>query len=103
MSSAVLSAAASLRRALVGFDPSLLSGTDCAALAEALAATEKACAGARLLAARARLAVVLTRAVALATGRPGLPARWVARQARPAKAWRPQPVWPVVPVPRALF
>ena len=51
MSSAVLSAAGSLRRALVGFDPSLLSGTDCAALAEALAATEKACAGARLLAA----------------------------------------------------
>ena len=54
MSSAVLSAAASLRRALVGFDPSLLSGTDCAALAEALAATEKACAGRASVGCRAR-------------------------------------------------
>ena len=103
MSSAVLSAAASLRRALVGFDPSLLSGTDCAALAEALAATEKACAGRVLLAGTRWLAVVLTRAVALATGRHGLPAKWVARQARPAKAWRPRLVWPVVPVPKAPF
>ena len=52
MSSAVLSAAtaASFRRACAGFQPELLSGADCAALAEELAATEKACAAARLLA-----------------------------------------------------
>ncbi|HUC13215.1 MAG TPA: HNH endonuclease, partial [Acidimicrobiales bacterium] len=53
MSSAVLSAAtaASFRRACAGFEPELLSGADCAALAEELAATEKACGAARLLAA----------------------------------------------------
>ncbi|HUC13205.1 MAG TPA: hypothetical protein VMS00_02015, partial [Acidimicrobiales bacterium] len=53
MSSAVLSVAtaASFRRACAGFEPELLSGADCAALAEELAATEKACGAARLLAA----------------------------------------------------
>ena len=51
MSSALLSAAASLRQALAGFEPGLLSGADCARVAEELAATEKACAAARLLAA----------------------------------------------------
>jgi 5-methylcytosine-specific restriction endonuclease McrA len=42
---------ACLRQALAGFEPGLLSGADCAQLAEELAATEKACAAARLLAA----------------------------------------------------
>src|ERR1700691_1645017 len=53
MSSAVLSAgiAALFRQACAGFEPELLSGADCAALAEELAATEKACGAARLLAA----------------------------------------------------
>jgi hypothetical protein len=42
--------AASFREILAGFDPHLLSGGDCARVAEDLAATEKACAAARLLA-----------------------------------------------------
>jgi hypothetical protein len=50
VSSALFSAAAELRRALAGFEPGLFSGDDCARLAEELAATEKACAGARVLA-----------------------------------------------------
>ncbi len=75
MSSAVLSAAASLRRALVGFDPSLLSGTDCAALAEALAATEKACAGARLLAGARAVSCGAHKGRGFSDG-----AAWVARQ-----------------------
>jgi hypothetical protein len=40
-----------LRKALGGFEPGLYSGEDCAALVEELAATEKACAGARARAA----------------------------------------------------
>jgi hypothetical protein len=40
-----------LREALVGFEASLLSGEDCAAVAEELARTEKACAGVRAAAA----------------------------------------------------
>ena len=51
MSDSVLSAAAAMRDALVHFEPGLLSGTDCALVATELAATEKACAAARLLAA----------------------------------------------------
>jgi len=51
MSSALLSAAASFRQALAGFEPGLLSAESCARVAEELAATEKACAAARLLAA----------------------------------------------------
>ncbi len=51
MSVSVLEWAAGLRSALAGFEPGLLSGADCARLAEELAATEKACAGVRLLAA----------------------------------------------------
>jgi hypothetical protein len=45
MSSTVLSTAtaASFRQSCAGFEPELLSGADCAALAEELAATEKAC------------------------------------------------------------
>jgi hypothetical protein len=44
-------AARALRDALVGFEPELLSGSDCASLAEELATTEKACAAARARAA----------------------------------------------------
>jgi hypothetical protein len=47
----MLAAAQGLRAALVGFDPAVLSGADCAALAEELAATEKACSAARARAA----------------------------------------------------
>jgi hypothetical protein len=47
----VPSAAAALRQALAGFEPGLFSGAECARVAEELAATEKACAAARLLAA----------------------------------------------------
>ena len=77
MPGAVLSAASAalFREACAGFEPELLSGTDCAVLAEELAATEKACAGARLLAA--------ARAVSCGAhqGR-GFPdgAAWMARQ-----------------------
>jgi hypothetical protein len=51
VSISVLSAAASFREALAGFEAGLISGADCALLARELAATEKACAAARLLAA----------------------------------------------------
>ena len=54
MSEGVRAAAQDLRAALVGFDPELLSGADCARLAEELAATEKACGVARVLAATLR-------------------------------------------------
>ncbi|MBO0732324.1 MAG: hypothetical protein J2P57_23890, partial [Acidimicrobiaceae bacterium] len=47
MAGSVLEAAVMLREALAGFDPRLLSGADCALVAEGLAATEKACAAAR--------------------------------------------------------
>lgn len=51
MCTEVLKAAASLQEALGGFDPASLSSSDCAVVAERLAATEKACGAARLLAA----------------------------------------------------
>jgi 5-methylcytosine-specific restriction endonuclease McrA len=51
MSQSILQAAALLRRALTGFEPGVFSASDCARLAEELAAIEKACAAARLLAA----------------------------------------------------
>jgi HNH endonuclease len=47
----VTEAAAQLREALTAFDASLFTGLQCARLADELAATEKACAAARLLAA----------------------------------------------------
>lgn len=46
---AVLAAGAALRAALGAFDPRLLSGPDCARVAEELAATEKACEAVRVL------------------------------------------------------
>jgi hypothetical protein len=51
VASSLLEAARALRGALGDFEPGLYSGSDCARLAEELAATEKACAAARLLAA----------------------------------------------------
>jgi Domain of unknown function (DUF222)/HNH endonuclease len=51
VSGSVHAAAAAMRDALAHFEPGLLSGTDCALVASELAATEKACAAARLLAA----------------------------------------------------
>lgn len=51
MSRTVLAAADSLRKALSGFNPEVISGRDCALVAEQLPATEKACAAARLMAA----------------------------------------------------
>jgi hypothetical protein len=91
MSSAAPSAAtaASFRQACAGFEPELLSGADCAALAEELAATEKACGAARLLAAARAVACGAHQARGFTTGLPGWPARWVAPPARPAKPWKP--------------
>jgi len=51
MSEGLVAAARCLRAALGDFDPGLYSGPDCAGLVEELAATEKACAGARIRAA----------------------------------------------------
>ena len=51
MTHGVLEAARVLRAALAGFDPAVLSGADCARVAEELARTEKACAAARARAA----------------------------------------------------
>lgn len=51
MSSSIVAAAAALREALCGFDPSVFSGDDCARIAEELTKTEKVCAGAGRLAA----------------------------------------------------
>jgi hypothetical protein len=47
----LLAAARALRDALAGFEPRLRSGEDCATVVEELAATEKACAAARAVAA----------------------------------------------------
>ena len=49
--SGLVVAAEAFRQALVGFEPALLSGEDCAVVAEALARAEKASAGARAAAA----------------------------------------------------
>jgi hypothetical protein len=77
MSSAVLSVAtaASFRLACAGFQPELLSGADCAALAEELAATLKACDAARLLASARAVACGAHRARGFNDG-----AAWMARQ-----------------------
>jgi hypothetical protein len=51
MPEALLQLAAALRAQLEGFDPELVDGAHCARVAEELAATEKACAAARVMAA----------------------------------------------------
>jgi hypothetical protein len=51
MSAELLSAASALVELLVGFEPSLYTGSDCATVAEVLARTEKACAAGRARAA----------------------------------------------------
>jgi hypothetical protein len=77
MSSTVLSVAtaASFRQSCAGFEPELLSGADCAALAEELAATVKACDAARLLAAARAVACGAHQARGFNDG-----AAWMARQ-----------------------
>jgi hypothetical protein len=77
VSSAVLSiaTAASFRQSCAGFEPELLSGADCAALAEELAATEKACGAARLLASARAVACGAHKARGFNDG-----AAWMARQ-----------------------
>jgi hypothetical protein len=72
----LLSAAVSLREALSGFEPALLSGADCGRLAEELAATEKACAAARVLAAARAVECGAHRERGFQDG-----AAWVAHQA----------------------
>src|SRR5205807_4230167 len=66
--------ARAFRRAAAAFDPALLSGDDCAALAAELAATEKACG-----AARARAAARATACGAHRTQGFADPADWLAR------------------------
>lgn len=51
MAAELVAMAGGLRAALAAFDPAVMSGADAASVAEALAATEKACAGARARAA----------------------------------------------------
>jgi hypothetical protein len=51
VSGSIVAATVALREALCGFDADVVSGAECARLAGELAATEKACAGVRLLAA----------------------------------------------------
>lgn len=75
MSAQVLAAAAALRAALVSSDPALLSGKDCATAAEQLAATEKACATWRLLAAARAVETGAHLELGFRDG-----ASWVARQ-----------------------
>jgi hypothetical protein len=51
MSASIIEAMAQLRQLLAGFDAGVYGGDDCVRLVEGFAATEKACAGARMLAA----------------------------------------------------
>lgn len=67
--------AGSLRELLRAFDAGLLCGEDCATVADALAATEKACSGARALAAARAVACGAHRSRGFEDG-----AAWVARQ-----------------------
>ena len=64
-----------LRVALAGFDAGVYSGADCAVLADELAATEKACAAARVLAACRAVEAGVHRERGFAGG-----ADWLARQ-----------------------
>lgn len=75
MSGTVRSAALVLRRTLRSFDATVVSVGDCALLADELAATEKACAAARLLAAQRAAAGGLHRDKGFADA-----VSWVARQ-----------------------
>jgi len=75
VSHSVLQAAAALREALAQFEPGLLSGRDCARVADELAATEKACAAARVLAAGKAVAAGAHREDGFQDG-----AAWLAQQ-----------------------
>lgn len=76
MPSSLLSAAAALRSQLASFEPGELSGADCARLADELAATEKACGAARVLAAARAISCRAHEARGFSDG-----TAWVARQA----------------------
>jgi 5-methylcytosine-specific restriction endonuclease McrA len=71
----VLAAAAALRVALAAFDPNLLTGSDCARVAEELAVTEKACSSVRLLTAARAVSAGAHRSAGFKDG-----AGWLARQ-----------------------
>ena len=71
----VLAASAALRAALADFDPKLLLGSDCARVAEDLAATEKACHSIRLLTAARAVDSGAHRSAGFRDG-----AAWLARQ-----------------------
>jgi len=75
MPASILAAAQALRDALAGFEPGIFSGTDCAQVADALAATEKACAAARLLSVARAVETGAHRDQGFKDG-----ASWVARQ-----------------------
>lgn len=76
MKARVLAAAKIFGEALAAFNPALLSGADCAELAEALSKTEKACAGARARAAARAVACGAHKGHGFTDG-----ADWLARQA----------------------
>jgi len=75
VSSILLSTAASLRAQLATFEPGQLTGADCARVADDLAATEKACAAARVLAAARAIGCKAHESRGFHDG-----AAWVARQ-----------------------
>ena len=75
MAGSVVEVAGELRAVLRGFDPGVVSGEDCARVAEALAATEKACAGVRVLAAARAVEAGSHRLYGFNDG-----TRWLARQ-----------------------
>lgn len=72
----VMALARELREALIAFDPKLYAGEDCAGLAEELAAAEKACAAARVLASARAVECGAHREKGFADG-----ADWLARTA----------------------
>ena len=75
MPASVIDTATALRTALASFDPRLLTGVDCARVADELAATEKACASARLLAAARAVEAGAHKECGFTDG-----AAWLARQ-----------------------
>ncbi|MGH9041031.1 MAG: HNH endonuclease signature motif containing protein [Acidimicrobiia bacterium] len=76
MPEGLLALAQALREALIAFDPKRHPGEDCVVLAEALAAAEKACATARVLASARAVECGAHRAMGFADG-----ADWLARTA----------------------
>jgi 5-methylcytosine-specific restriction endonuclease McrA len=75
MPASIIEAMDQLRLLLAGFDPGVYSGDDCVRLVEGFAATEKACAGARMLAANRAVECRSHEKKGFADG-----ANWLARQ-----------------------